>query len=111
VRRQTLYELYSSNPQAIGATFQRMGYLRLETATLGQVDDTYYYGVSCSSCHRSKHLSLVKLRSVLGADYPLVELRKRLKCSTCGRRQLPVMFLAPGQSGTSLQHLFQRPAV
>jgi hypothetical protein len=86
-----------------------MEYARLETATLGQVDDSYYYGASCSSCHRSKRLSLVRLRSLLGADFPLIELRKRLKCSTCGRKQLTIMFLAPGQAGTSLQHLFQRP--
>jgi hypothetical protein len=85
--------------------------LRLETATLGQLDDSYYYGASCGSCHRSKRLSLVRLRSALGADYPLVELRKRLKCSTCGRKQLTVMFLAPGQAGTSLQNLFQLPTV
>jgi hypothetical protein len=85
--------------------------ITLETATLAQVDDSFYYGASCSSCHRSKRVSLVRMRSVLGDNFPLVEVRKRLKCSTCGNRQITVMFLAPNQGGTSLQHLFQKEAV
>jgi hypothetical protein len=82
-----------------------------DTATLSQVDDTFYYGVSCTSCHRSKRLSLVRLRAVLGDGFRIIDLRKRMKCTTCASKQITIMFLAPGQAGTSLQHLFQRPPV
>jgi hypothetical protein len=112
VEHGTLDEISTNAPQPNRANVLVMPECaRLETATLGQVDDTYYYGASCSSCHRSKRQSLVRLRSVLGDACPLVDLRKRLKCSTCGRKQLTIMFLAPNQGGTSLQHLFQRPVV
>jgi hypothetical protein len=84
--------------------------ITLETATLAELDDSFYYGASCSSCHRSKRVSLLRLRSVLGDTFPLVKVRKRLRRSTCGNRQITVMFLAPGQAGTSLQHLLERPA-
>jgi hypothetical protein len=78
-----------------------------ETAKLAELDDSYCYGVDCSSCCRTKRLSLVRLRAALRDGFPLVEMHKRLKCSTCNNRQVTVMFLAPNQAGTSLQHLFQ----
>ena len=59
---------------------------------------------------RSKRLSLVRLRGVLGDSYPVVGILKRLKCSTCGIKQITASFLASHQAGTSLQHWFQWPA-
>lgn len=51
-------------------------------AQLADVDDHYYYDVSCRSCLRSARISLTKLCSVLGGDYPVVKVVKRLKCRT-----------------------------
>jgi hypothetical protein len=80
------------------------------TAKLGEVDDTYYYGVNCPSCLRAQRISLVRLRGVLGDDYRLVDVLKRLKCGTCGNKKVTATFLAPHQAGASLAHLFQQAA-
>ena len=56
-----------------------MEYAKLETATLAHVDDTYYYGAYCRACKHSARLSLVKLRSYLGDDFPLRKVRERLR--------------------------------
>lgn len=88
-----------------------MSYARLETATLADVDDSYYYGAECRSCHHSSRLGLERLRSVLGPDYPLTQLRSRLKCRQCGSRQITISFLAPNQAVGDLARLFQQPAL
>jgi predicted nucleic-acid-binding Zn-ribbon protein len=81
------------------------------TAKLADVDDHYYYGVSCQSCLRSARISLTKLCSVLGGDYPLVKVVKRLKCRTCGSKEITVTFLAPNQAVGSLTQLFEKKPV
>jgi hypothetical protein len=45
------------------------------TAKLGEVDNIYYYGVSCQSSMRGRRLSLAKLRETLGDDYPVAKVR------------------------------------
>lgn len=82
-------------------------FARLETATLKDVTDEYYYGCSCQSCLRTARLSLSKLRAHLGDDFPLIKIRERLKCQTCGSRKVTVTFLGPHQRGGSLHYLFQ----
>jgi hypothetical protein len=79
------------------------------TAKLADVDDSYYFGVHCRSCLRSARLSLTRLRGLLGNDFPLVKVSSRLKCSTCGSKQLTVTFLAPRQAVGSLANLFNEP--
>jgi hypothetical protein len=73
--------------------------------------NTYYYGVNCSSCLRAQRLSLLRLRGLLGDDYRLVDVLKRLKCGTCGNKKVTVTFLAQHQAGSSLSHLFQQQAM
>jgi hypothetical protein len=80
------------------------------TAKLADVDDRYYYGVSCQSCMRGRRLSLIRLRETLGDDYPVVRVVKRLKCSTCGSKQLTVAFLGPHQAVGNLASLFAQDA-
>ena len=84
---------------------------KYSTAKLADVDDRYYYGVSCQSCMRSARISLVRLRAMLGEDYPLVREVSRLKCRTCGSKQVTVTFLNPNQAVGSLSHLFQQESV
>jgi hypothetical protein len=84
-------------------------YARLETATLKDVNDDYYYGCSCQSCLRTARLSLAKLRAHLGDDFPLKKIRERLKCETCGSRKVTITFLGPHQKGGSLHQLFDKP--
>jgi hypothetical protein len=108
---QLLYELYSSYPHVIDGTVSVVEYLSYSTAKLSDIDDRYYFGVSCSSCYRSKRLSVTRLRSTLGDAFPVVDVRKRLKCQTCGSKKIVVTFLNPGQAVGNLAQLFQEAAV
>jgi hypothetical protein len=83
-------------------------YAALETATLKDVTDDYYYGCSCQSCLRTARLSLSKLRAHLGDEFPLIKIRERLKCQTCSSRQITITFLGPHQKGGNLHHLFEK---
>lgn len=53
-------------------------------------------------------LSLAKLRTHLGDDYPLVKLRERLRCEQCRSRLVVITFLAPNQRTGNLVQLFNR---
>jgi hypothetical protein len=86
----------------------RMEYARLETATLKDVTDDYYYGCSCTSCLHSARLSLSTLRAHLGADFPLNKIRERLKCQICSSRKVTITFLGPHQKAGNLHHLFEK---
>jgi hypothetical protein len=88
-----------------------MDYARLETAQLAHVDDTYYYGADCQSCLRSRRLSLVRLRAMLGDDFPVKDIRPRLKCTTCGSKAMIITFLAPNHAVGNLAQLFQETPV
>jgi hypothetical protein len=85
-----------------------MEYARLETGTLKDVTDDYYYGCSCTSCLHTARLSLSKLRSHLGADFPLRKIRERLKCVICSSRKVTITFLGTHQKGGNFLHLFQK---
>jgi hypothetical protein len=71
------------------------------------VDDSYYFAVGCRSCLRNVRVSLVRVRGALGDDFPLVDVAKRLKCSTCGSKQVTVTYLKPSQAVGNLYPLFQ----
>ena len=68
------------------------------------------FGVHCRSCLRNARLSLTRLRGLLGDDFPVVEVRTRLKCSVCGSKELTVTFLAPHQAVGNLARLFNEAA-
>jgi hypothetical protein len=85
-------------------------FARLETGTLKDVADDYFYGCHCTSCLRTARLSLPKLRAYLGDDFPLRKIRERLKCETCGSRKVTITFLGPHEKGGSLHHLFDQRA-
>ena len=87
-----------------------MDYADYSTAKLADVDDRYYYSVSCQSCMRAARISLVRLRAVLGDDYPVVKVLTRLRCRTCRSKQVTVTFLGPHQAVGNLADLFQEIA-
>lgn len=80
-------------------------------AKLGDVDDSYYYAVSCTSCLRHVRISLIRAREKLGADFPVLDLIKHLKCTICGSRKVTVAYLKPSQAVGNLWSLFQRKPV
>jgi hypothetical protein len=81
--------------------------IKFDTATLAAVDDRHYYSVTCQSCLRSARLSLLRLRGLLGGDFPVVGIRGRLRCSTCGSKQITTTFLGPHQAVGNLAYLFK----
>ena len=82
----------------------------LETACLAQITKEFYLGAYCRKCKHSARLNTDRLRAKLGGDYPVRELRERLKCDWCGdKRQIVVTFLAPNERAGNLVHLFDRP--
>ena len=85
-----------------------MEYAKLETATLKDVTDDYYYDCSCQSCLHTARLSISKLKVHLGDDFPLVKIRDRLKCQICSSRNVTITFLEPHQKGGSLHDLFDK---
>lgn len=88
---------------------RRMEHAKLETACLAHVDENYYYGAYCRKCKHHARLSLIKLRERLGGDFPVRDIRNKLRCDQCGdRRQIVVTFLAPNQRTGNLVHLFDR---
>ena len=80
---------------------------RLESAALAHLDDTYYYGAYCGKCKHHARISLVKLRASLGDDFPLIEVRPRLRCRRCRSRHIIVTFLGPHQRSGDLARLFE----
>jgi hypothetical protein len=83
-----------------------MEYAKLETAALAHVDDSYYYGAYCGKCKHTARLSLVKLRARLGDDFPLRDVRPRLRCRRCRSRHIVITFLGWHQRSGSVARLF-----
>ncbi len=85
-----------------------MEYVKLETAALGHVDDSYFYRAYCRKCKHSARLSLEKLREHLGDDFPLVKVKDRLRCERCSSKQIVITFLAPSQRTGNVANLFEQ---
>jgi hypothetical protein len=52
----------------------------------------------------------MRLRETLGDDFPVVKVVTRLRCRTCGSKQVTVTFLAPHQAVGNLAYLFNEEA-
>ena len=86
-----------------------MEFSTLETAALAHVGDSYYYGAYCGKCKHAARLSLVKLRTRLGDDFPLRDVRAKLRCQRCRSRHIIVTFMGPHQRSGNLVRLFDLP--
>jgi hypothetical protein len=86
-----------------------MEYAKLETAALAHVNDEYYYGAYCAKCKHTARLSLVKLRERLGDDFPLIDVREKLRCRHCRSRHIVITFLGPHHCSGDLARLFDLP--
>ena len=107
--RSLLYEISHGCPQLCPDMLVYMEFAKLETAALAHVNDSYYYGAYCRKCRHTARLSLLKLRAHLGDDFPLKDVRTRLRCQRCRSRQIVVTFLGPHQRSGSLAHMFAEP--
>jgi hypothetical protein len=80
----------------------------LETATLGDVDESYYYSAYCRDCQHGARL--LKLREHRGADFPLAKVRGRLRCELCSARDPTICFLTSEHRTGTLVQFFIRPS-
>jgi hypothetical protein len=86
-----------------------MQYATLETAALSHVDDSYYFGAYCGKCKHTARLSLVKLRARIGDDFPVIDVRERLRCQHGRSRHVIVTFLTPAHCTGDFARLFELP--
>ena len=56
-----------------------------------------YLRAACRSCSHRASLSSVELAQRLGYDFPLPDLKGRLRCSKCGKRQVDVTAVEPAR--------------
>jgi hypothetical protein len=62
-----------------------------EKAVLGDaVRDGLMLWLSCTDCRHRKHIGPAVLARDLGYDFPLPDLKRRMKCSRCGGRDIEV---------------------
>jgi hypothetical protein len=80
-----------------------------ETARLGEITNEYYFAAQCRDCRHGRRLDIMKLRERLGADFPVVQIRKRLRCERCDSRQIIVSFFTCLRSQREIVK-FRRPA-
>src|SRR5262245_39554264 len=68
--------------------------------TLGQAWPQLIYVAECAPCHQRRRIDLRAMAVRLGADFPLRDLRMRLRCSACGSRQVTIATLWKNASGS-----------
>jgi DNA-directed RNA polymerase subunit RPC12/RpoP len=56
-----------------------------------------YLRAACRACSHRASLSSVELAQRLGYDFPLPDLKGRLRCSKCGKRQVDVTAVEPAR--------------
>jgi hypothetical protein len=62
-----------------------------EKAVLGDaVRDGLMLWLSCADCRHRKRIAPAALARDLGYDFPLPDLKNRMKCSRCGGRDIEV---------------------
>ncbi len=60
----------------------------LSYMTLGVAWREIVYTASCQQCHELRRVDLRALAERFGEDFPLGDVRSRLRCSTCGGRDV-----------------------
>lgn len=73
-------------------------------AVLGDaVRDGLLLWVSCSGCRHRRRVAPAALARKLGYDCPLPVLRRRMKCSRCGGREVEIRLDRPAE-GPGARH-------
>jgi hypothetical protein len=71
-----------------------------EQLTLAEAVERIEYGANCDRCHETRRVDLARLRDRLGPDFLVGDLRPRLRCAKCGKRQVIVVTLWKAASST-----------
>jgi hypothetical protein len=58
--------------------------------TLQEAIEKIFYGAECRRCKEVRHVKLVRLVPVLGLNFKVRDIRRRLKCSKCGNKEIIV---------------------
>ena len=65
----------------------------LLTLSVGVAWRGYVYTAECSACHHRTRVDLKKLADRLGDDFPLKNVRTRLRCGRCRSRRCTISLL------------------
>lgn len=71
-----------------------------EQLTLAEAVELIAYGASCNRCHETRRIDLAQLRDRLGPEFPVDDVRPRLRCSKCGNRRIITVTLWLSASST-----------
>ena len=65
--------------------------------SLNDLLESFHLYAECERCQRSMQLSVEKLIARLGDDFPVIDLRPRLRCTGCNIRgqDLRIVFVGP----------------
>lgn len=56
--------------------------------TLAEAVQVLYYGASCNTCRETRRIDLQAMLERLGPDFLVDDLRPRLRCARCGRKDV-----------------------
>jgi hypothetical protein len=68
--------------------------------SLAEAAELIEYGASCDRCHETRRIDLHALVQRLGPDYPSNDIRRRLRCSKCGKRGVIIVTLWKSSGST-----------
>ena len=74
--------------------------------TLSELIESFHlYGV-CEPCDRMDKIDLPALVDALGGDYPVQDVRKRIRCKQCGYRteNMRIVYVGPGGRAASFRY-------
>ncbi|MBK88424.1 MAG: hypothetical protein CMQ44_06225 [Gammaproteobacteria bacterium] len=65
--------------------------------SLNDLLESFHLYAECERCQRSMQLSIEKLIARLGSDFPVANLRPRLRCTDCNVRgqDIRIVFVGP----------------
>jgi hypothetical protein len=66
--------------------------LQILTATLGELDASCIYYVSCLQCSTNRKIDPRGWLRVKGADFPIANLSRNYRCSECRSRKVAIVF-------------------
>ncbi len=72
------------------------GMTAVAVSTLADLTQSYrLYGV-CNACHRMERINLLKLSLALGAAFPIMRVKTKLRCNKCDSRDCGIRIVWAG---------------
>ena len=76
--------------------------------SLNDLLESFHLYAECERCQRSVQLSIEKLIERLGGDFPITDVRTRLRCTSCCIRSQDVRIVFVGPPGKRVVFQYRR---